>query len=66
MSDNSNTADALKSPVATSENHERDTEPTPRLATPATETTEDSVELEREAVGDEPDVGGLTPSDDAQ
>ncbi len=66
MSDNSSAADALKSPVTTGENDERDTEPTPRLATPATETAEDSVQLEREAVGDEPDVGGLTPSDDAQ
>jgi hypothetical protein len=41
-------------------------EPTPRLRTPADESPEMSVQREQEAVGDAPDVGGLTPADDAQ
>ena len=40
--------------------------PVPRIGTPATETTEESVHAEREATADEPDAGGLTPPDDAQ
>lgn len=40
--------------------------PVPRLATPATETPEESLRAEADAVGDHPDVGGLTPADDAQ
>lgn len=40
--------------------------PTPRLTEPATEEPEDSMERERDAVGDGPDTGGLTPPDHAQ
>ncbi|GAA1431806.1 hypothetical protein GCM10009616_19750 [Microlunatus lacustris] len=40
--------------------------PVPRLGTPATETTEDSLRAERDHVGDHPDTGGLTSTDDAQ
>lgn len=40
--------------------------PVQRLGTPATETTEDSIRAEDDAVADEPDTGGLTPSDGAQ
>ena len=40
--------------------------PTPRLTEPATEETEVSVERERDAVGDAPDTGGLTPPDQSQ
>jgi hypothetical protein len=45
---------------------QRDNEPTSRLRTPADESPETSVQHERDAVGEAPDVGGLTPSDDAQ
>ena len=41
-------------------------EPTPRLRTPADEPAETSVQQQREAVGDAPDTGGLTPADNAQ
>lgn len=41
-------------------------EPTPRLGTPADESPEVSVQREHGAVGDAPDVGGLTPADNAQ
>jgi len=34
--------------------------PVPRLGTPATEPIEESLRAERDAVGNEPDVGGLT------
>lgn len=40
--------------------------PTPRLTEPATEEPEDSIERERDAVGDGPDTGGHTPPDHAQ
>lgn len=40
--------------------------PTPRLTEPATEETEVSVERERDAAGDAPDTGGLTPPEQAQ
>ena len=40
--------------------------PVPRLGTPATETVEESLRAEREAVGDEPDIGGVTPANKAQ
>lgn len=40
--------------------------PVPRLATPATESTEESIRAEDDAVGDAPDTGGLTSEDDAQ
>ena len=67
MSDNrSSRSDALESPVGSAGSQDRGAEPTPRLATPATEPTDDSLERERDAVGDGPDVGGLTSSDDAQ
>jgi len=64
MPDTAAAADALdpgQSPVPDS-----DEVPVPRLATPATETTEESLRAEREHVGDQPDTGGLTPTDDAQ
>jgi hypothetical protein len=64
MSEATSSADALQSPV--SGDNQSDDEPTPRLATPATEEAGDSVQRERDAVGDGPDVGGITPSDDAQ
>lgn len=64
MPEDTSSADALQSPV-TGEN-QPGSEPTPRLATPATEEAGDSVQRERDAVGDGPDVGGTTPSDDAQ
>ena len=41
-------------------------EPTSRLRTPAGESAETSIQQEREAVGDAPDTGGLTPPDNAQ
>jgi hypothetical protein len=41
-------------------------EPVPSLASTASETPEESVQREREAVGDHPDTGGLVPHDDAQ
>lgn len=66
MSDPSSSADAVESPVASGQDEERGPAPTPRLATPATEATAESVQRERESVGDEPDVGGLTPPDEAQ
>ncbi|CAA9334532.1 MAG: hypothetical protein AVDCRST_MAG48-3308 [uncultured Friedmanniella sp.] len=40
--------------------------PVPRLGTPAREPAAVSQEAERDAVGDAPDTGGLTPPDDAQ
>lgn len=41
--------------------------PLPRSVTEvAQETPEESVAEEREAVGDQPDEGGLVPPDDAQ
>jgi hypothetical protein len=41
--------------------------PLPRSVTEvAQETPEESVAGEREAVGDQPDVGGLVPPDDSQ
>lgn len=66
MPDPSSSADALESPAAAGQDDERGPEPTPRLATPATEAAEESVQRQREAVGDKPDVGGLTSDDDAQ
>ena len=51
---------------ATSPAHDRSDVPVPRLSTPATEPAEESREAERDAVGDAPDLGGLTPPDDAQ
>ena len=36
------------------------------LAATASESPEESVQHEREAVGDQPDTGGLVPPDDAQ
>ena len=36
------------------------------LAATAAKSTEESVREEREAVGDQPDTGGLVPPDDAQ
>ena len=66
MTDNSSSSsDALDSPVEAAGN-ERGAAPTPRLTTPATESREESVQREQDAVGDGPDVGGLTPADDAQ
>ena len=66
MADLSSPADPAASPVPPGEDDQPGGVPTPRLSTPATETTDDSVQREREAVGDGPDVGGLTPGDDAQ
>jgi len=40
--------------------------PAPSLAQTAAESPEESVRREREAVGDQPDTGGLVPTDDAQ
>jgi hypothetical protein len=39
---------------------------TPSLAQTAAEPPEESVAEERAAVGDQPDEGGLVPTDDAQ
>ncbi len=38
----------------------------PSLAATASESPEESIRREREAVGDAPDNGGLVPADDAQ
>jgi hypothetical protein len=40
--------------------------PVPGLAQTAAESPEESVERERDVVGDQPDTGGLVPEDDAQ
>jgi len=67
VTDNSSSSsDALESPLEAAGTQGRGTAPTPRLATPATESGEESIQHEHDAVGDGPDVGGLTPVDDAQ
>lgn len=58
--------DANESPVGTTGNEGASGGPTPRLTEAAAEKPEDSVERERDAVGDAPDTGGLTPPDQAQ
>jgi hypothetical protein len=56
-----NPSDPAESPAS-----DRSEVPLPRLGTAATETTEDSLDAERDAVGDGADTGGLTPPDRAQ
>lgn len=56
-----NVPDPRQSPVPDS-----DEVPVPRLGTPATEATEESLRAEHDHVGDHPDTGGLTSADDAQ
>lgn len=58
--------DANESPVGATGTEGVGGSPTPRLTEPATEETEVSVERERDAVGDAPDTGGLTPPEQAQ
>jgi hypothetical protein len=67
MDTNSGSApDASDSPVGPTGDEGSGGAPTPRLNEPATEKPEDSVERQRDAVGDGADVGGLTPPEQAQ
>lgn len=62
MSDPADASDARRSPAGSASEEV----PVPRIGSPAAEAAEESTRAERDAVGDGPDQGGLTPPDDAQ
>lgn len=57
--------DAADSPVAESDDLERDPGPTPRIGEPATEAPQESIDRGRDAVGEDRRDGGLTLAEDA-